>query len=54
MPKYQLEIRKVKDCSLKKRKDMKATNFSDALDEQAGYDEKVSEKYYSHAREVYG
>ena len=50
--KYVLEIRKVKDCSLKKKKDMKATNFSEALDEQARYDEKLSEKYYSHVREV--
>ena len=50
--KYILEIRKCKDCSLKKKKDMKSTNFAEALDEQAGYDEKLSSKYYSHVREV--
>lgn len=50
--KYILEIRKAKDCSLKKKKDMKATNFSEALDEQARYDERLSERDYSHVREV--
>jgi hypothetical protein len=50
--KYILEIRKAKDCSLKKKKDMKATNFSEAIDEQAEYDKGLSDKYYSHIREI--
>ena len=52
MTKYILEIRKTKDCSLKKKKEMKATNFSEALDEQADYDKRLSERVYSHIREI--
>ena len=51
MPRYRLEIRWVKDCSLKKTKEMKADNFSDAMDEQAAYDKKINPKNYSHVRE---
>jgi hypothetical protein len=50
--KYVLEIRKCKDCSLKKKKELKATNFSEALDEQAEYDKRLSERVYSHIREI--
>jgi hypothetical protein len=50
--KYILEIRKVKDCSLKKKKDLKAETFSEALDEQARYEERMSERVYSHIREI--
>lgn len=52
MPKYLLEIRKIKDNSLKRTRDMKAKNFSEALDEQAKIDAKLSDKVYSHVREI--
>lgn len=52
MTKFVLEIRKTKDCSLKKRKDMKATTFAEALDEQARYDAKLKERVYSHIKEI--
>lgn len=51
MTKFILEIRKVKDCSLKKTKELKARNFAEALDEQAAYDARLSERVYSHVRE---
>ena len=50
--KYILEIRKCKDCSLKKKKDMEATTFSEALDEEAAYQKRLSDRVYSHVREV--
>ena len=52
MTRYVLEIRKTKDCSLKKKKELNAQSFAEALDEQADYDKRLSERVYSHVREV--
>lgn len=52
MTRYVLEIRKTKDSSLKKKKDMKASSFSEALEEEAEYQNRISDRVYTHVREV--
>lgn len=50
--KYVLEVRKVKDCSLKKKKELKAKTFSEALEEESAYQSRLSDRVYTHVREV--
>ena len=52
MTRYVLEIRKTKDCSLKKKKELKAKTYSEALDEEAEYQARISDRVYTHVREV--